>query len=405
MLPIPKKHKKILVWVAAASFTLSLTVGVSHSRMKEWTSTEMVFTPTAPTQTEDGYSSNCLVAGGQDILLADWDSATTERTVVIGVTRPEGSYHPEISEITEPEDPPEIMEPEETEPTDPPEPSEPSEEPEVVLTTDSPYITCAATVGEESITLVLTRVSPVTEVTNAAIHVAWQGLEGTISVNLLPEEDPPSQEAENPIPGTLSVDSCGVMNSETLLAHILVDPTAKAVTFSQNGQALHLVRCSLDRGQSYTLLYDGGTLPLENAPIDWDGLLLVDFSMALTGNQDVTVNANAEARTGTCTLTLQAKTEVTPLFLKASNLPCPVSVRTVWGNADVHLQVQKLETDENGQLVYRNSDAVTAVPSDSAVILRANGQPEPGTYRLVVTWIWNTISVEEQMIYFVINTK
>ena len=391
-----RKCKRILALAAAASITIALTSGVSYGRMREWTSTEMVFTPEVSQQIRDGYFSDCLVPGGQKIYLADWQWDTTQRTVVIAVQRPEGSWIPPDQETTDGTDP--------LDETAAPEESVPSE---VTLEVDNPDVQCDAVVEEQRITLTLTKTDDVIDVTPVQIHVAWQGLEGTFLVDLLPETDSEEQEAPTDGMQALAIDSCGVIDPENPLTYIQVDPEATSLRFGQGGQTISFVRCSLDGGQNYIVLYDGGDLPLDDKPEEWDGLVLVDLAQtAVSKTSDVIVDVSAEGRIGSCTIRWQRKSQVEPLFLKMSNLPCPVSVRTVWGSAQIQLQVQKLGVDQQtGQLIYADSDAVTVISADGAVILRAGQQPEPGTYRLVIRWIWNTVCVESQTIHFVINTK
>lgn len=221
MHPINSRHSKIpLAWiVTAALIVIALSVGGTYCRLIDWSSTEVVYTPSQNTS----YSSDCLVQGGQDVLLADWQPAETQRLLTIMVRRP-AAEPPQTEESSSPESSSQAQSgnTDKSEsaasntassggagsvPAQQKEESTGSEsgEAEEVPAFDPAEVTVLLDEGagihllpdvqvtQDSIELRLERRIQslgLVEITPMSVFVRWQGLEATFRINMLPYDSP-----------------------------------------------------------------------------------------------------------------------------------------------------------------------------------------------------------------------
>lgn len=467
MIPtVKKKYRTALSWaVAVTSLALVLSIGHTYGRIIDWTSVELIYTP----ETLVGYSSDCLRASGQQIRLSDWQADEDHRTITISVSRPEPAVpetipaetEPTVTETTDATLPTEsvgMTEPLETEPpeteasTDPSQPVDdgqlsteptgeettPVEVPEetgpedtglqnevtVILDeTAQKHLVYEVQVSEDTIQIRLQRMeeAPGLEQTTAmTIEVQWFGLKGTFAVDMLPYGDAAvnavEQEAtENQVvTGLESVaDVHDVMNAQRPVACVKLNLETQAdftLTFMQDNELLQGVRWSLN-GSDYTLLYDTAELML-NWPYheNWDGRVYLDFTDVLKPGQRpvIAVDATSYPRREFKPVSTAAP-EASGLILKTSSLPHTILVQPKWGAAKLQVvKIQRLAKDAREQLVYMQDASLTASVSDGGIVLTptvAERYPEPGSYRLVAQWVWNGLIVEEQVLYFFVNSN
>ena len=510
MRPTPKKKcRLVLTWAAAvASAVMVLFPGSTYGRVIDWTSTELIYTPT----TSVAYSSCCLREDGQQIQLSDWQADESQRTITISISRPdlepsettdptepteatdptepteetnpteptettdpieptEGTDPTEPTEGTDPIEPTEGTDPieptegtnttepteetnpteptEETNPTDPTEETNPTEsieeteptdttepteepEPEVTWPQDEVTVTLDATaakhlnytaeVGEDYIQILLERREDALGLERATvltIDIVWFGLKGTITVNMLPygneavELIDQTEDENQVVTGLIPVQVHDVINREKSIACVKLNLETRAdftLIFMQGSSTLNKVRWSLD-GVEYKMLYDTSELTLTwPYQEDWNGVVYLDFSSALESDVRPTIVVEAsEYPTQDFTPVQVAIPEVSEQILKASNLPHTILINPKWGAAKLQVvQIEKLTADAEGNLVYMQDTALYASVTDDGIMLTpttADIYPEPGSYRLITQWIWNEIAVEEQMIYFFVNTN
>lgn len=456
-----KRHKRIFAWAAVAtSFAIALSVGNTQGRLIDWASAELIYTP----QTSEGYNSNCLTADGQNIMLSDWTAEETQRTLEILVNRPEPilteptQTDPSDAEI-DPAEPTETL-PESTEdtlestdPTNVTEPSESATDPsvdeeipsdaalkpaepqpteetwpqdEVTVTLDdatAQHLQCVTLVDEQQILLTMERLTDapgLAKPMKMTILVQWQGLQGTIVFDMLPYGDlEPLTEEETTIPER-EIDT----TLEPVKMWDTLDPENPVMGVKLNleigsdfilelflgSTPLHKVRWSLD-GQTYAMLYDSASLSFSYPYMDgWDGTVFLDFSQALEPEQRPTV---AVATTGhnrqECTPVYQSIPQPAQCVLKAADMPGIVEISTRWGAAALSVQtIERLTMDEEGNLTYTQDASMEATVVPTGIQMQpaqADLLPQPGSYRVQVQWIWNDICIEEQIIYFFINTN
>lgn len=334
----------------------------------------------------------------------------------------EGSEPVEGAESTEDPDTEEETEPETT----------PETEPEITWTQDEVIVTldettaehliCTTLVGEDSIQILLERredTPGLLQTTALRVDIEWFGLKGTICVNMLPygaAAVSPVDEAEETrqivtgltpvlVNDTINPDnpvSCVILNLETL--------SDFSITFMQGSDPLYKVWWSLD-GESYTLLYDSFELTLTWPYTEgWTGAVYLNFSDALEDGQRPTIVVEATGYSlQEFTPVLLKVPEASELILKAANLPYTIAINPTWGAARLQVtQIQRLVTDEEGSLSYAEDTSLCASITDSGILLTpavADIYPAPGSYRMTVCWIWNETVVEEQIIYFFVNTN
>ena len=444
-----KKYRKALMWAAAVtSLALVLSTGHTYGRLIDWASLELIYTPETPA----GYSSNCLSRAGQQIHLSDWRAEEDHRVITISlnrgetapseetlpqetapdVTQPTETVAPETTDPTEPEtapptdptDPTDSTEPA-TDPTDEPEETQPQQD-EVTVTLDETaeiHLTYTVQVSEDTIQILLQRAAEAPGLEQAAtmtMEVQWLDLKGTFTVNMLPygdhavtvEEQEPTE--SRVITGLETVaEANDVMNEQRPIACVKLNLDTRAdftLTFMQDGELLRGVRWSIN-GSDYTLLYDTAELMLHwPYPENWDGRVYLDFTGVLESGQRpvIAVDATSYPRQE-FNPALTPAPEASELVLKTSGFPHTLLLQPKWGAAQLQVvQLERLVKDAQENLVYMPDISLTASVSDRGIVLMptvAQMYPEPGSYRLVAQWVWNELVVEEQIIYFFVNSN
>ena len=264
------------------------------------------------------------------------------------------------------------------------------------------YMNCIVDVSESHITLQLTRMQSVAEKTEVTIHIGWQGLEGTVCVALCPEEKMDDNG------GSWSdadlVVSSGALSFDNPIGYLMLNlqPMETYQIILEQDEVLYKVRYSLDGGKTYTLLYDSYIMSLTVPESDWNGLVILDFTHALTDDSMAIVRVCGGGYEDTCYFAFPAHDAVGPMMLTTAELPYVIPVQTEWGDASLQLRVQKL--NQNTQ-IYVATNSLIAMATNGSVTLRSNGEPEAGSYRLVLQWYWQGILVEERSVEFFINTQ
>lgn len=448
-----RTNRILLALIAGVTaFSAVLSVGSANARLIDWASTEFIYIPSE----QASYSSDCLIPGGQQILLADWKPEEQQREITIGVVRPavqepettipqettlpteteptettlpeetepETTTEPTETEATEPSEVEETV-PEETEPEETTEPVDLWQDTEATVTLDAAadaQMTCTVQVNENDIQLLLARrddAQVLQDMVTATIHVKWFDVEGTFVIRLLPEATAVSGEEETESDRTIVTGLDPVLVNDTinpekpitcvkLNLNTLSDFT---LTFLSSEKGLNKVRWSVDGGATYSLLYDSNTLTL-NYPYTegWDGTLFLDFSLCLTEEQRPTISV---AATGydleECTPVLLDLPVAEQLILKAANLPHTILVSPTWGAAKLQLlPIQHLAADETGALVYQDDASLVAEVTGQGIRITTSNPgllPASGSYRMQIQWIWSDTVVEEQILYFFVNTN
>lgn len=441
--PCKTHQSRIFVWIAAISILISmLAVGSAYARNIDWASTEYLYVPTGSVS----FTSDCLIAGGQRILLADWQPSDTQREVLINIGRPvpeidvtESSDNPltspietmlptqtvsteptqESGEQTEPVDPTESTEP--AEPTDPTEPDLwPDDEAVIVLDQNAElFFICDAEVDENQIRLTMTRNQTTTpeSAIPVSVSVTWNGLEATFIMNVLPEItgiDQPSEPDREIVTGLDLMNVFDTIRPEepvTCLKLNLQTLSDFSVTFLQGDLSLRKVRFSIDGGRTYTMLYDSNVLTLKYPyPEGWDGTVFLDFGLCLEADSRPTISVSA---TGYLLEEYKPLPQRLPApedhLVKISGMPAVLFMEPKWGAASAQiLDIERLVTDNNGQLGYQRDTSIVATMEREGLVFepaKENTVLQPGSYRLTIHWIWNGIVIEDQIVYFFVNTN
>ena len=402
MQPTGRKHyKKILPWVSvAAVFFICLSIGTAYGRQVSWASAELVYTPPI---LRTGYESDCLTAQGQEIRLSDWTASETEKSITIQITRPV-----ETEQIPE-EDPDEA----------------PTWDDELTVSPDEvaqQHIAWQAQVQENQILITMTRLpgSPgLAQSAELRIGLTWQDLSGTVCVNMLPygEIAQPLPEREE-VQREILVLQDWVKISDSIhpdhrVVYVQLNLETKAdfsVFVTVEETALNRVRWSMDGGKTYVLHYDTFYVDIPYPyPENWDGLLVLDISSALEQGVRPTVGVEATGHDRyECTPVIQALPQFENPVLHSSDLPQTMKIATKWGPATMELQhMERLSEDEEGNLVYVEDNALRATVINGGIQMESVQQdqlPASGSYRIHIKWRWNDICIEEQIVYFFVNT-
>lgn len=278
-------------------------------------------------------------------------------------------------------------------------------------------------VEEEAIRLLLKRsetAAGLQETVQAAIHVAWNGLEGTFCLNILPygmalidDTETESTTGATGVDGLEIVSASGIMDPERMVTCIKLNTQALTdytLTFRKGNEEMHMVRWSMD-GESYFMLYDRNELTVAYPYAKgWDGMLYLDFGLALEEKQLPTILVAASGyESVTVEPVLQPLPEISQHVIKTVEFPWTLEMETKWGGLQPELlPIQHLITDEEGYLSYVDDASMKATVTDDGILLEFAQEavyPASGSYRMTLQWIWNDTVVEEQIIYFFINTN
>lgn len=295
---------------------------------------------------------------------------------------------------------------------------------EVTITPDeaaADHLIYQVAVGEDTIEIVLTRredAPGLAQTTTLTIQIEWFGLKGTICVDMLPYGQTAvdaivDTEERQVVTGLDPVNVNDTINPENPIACVILNLETLAdfkLTFTQASTPLNRVRWSLD-GEQYTMLYDSHELTIAwPYPEGFEGLLYLDFGDALAEGQTPSIAVEpTEYGRLEFTPVMESLPALTDPIIRAASLPCTMAMKPNWGDArPVIVGLQRLVTDEEGNLVY--ADDLSLIPSvTNAGILLTSAQdalhPPSGSYRLLIQWIWNETVVDEQIIYFFVNTN
>ena len=90
-------------------------------------------------------------------------------------------------------------------------------------------------------------------------------------------------------------------------------------------------------------------------------------------------------------------------------MPAVLFMEPKWGAASAQiLDIERLVTDNNGQLGYQRDTSIVARMEREGLVFepaKENTVLQPGSYRLTIHWIWNGIVIEDQIVYFFVNTN
>lgn len=419
-------HRTITISVSRPDLAAPETIPTETAPV-ETLPTETAPTETVPTETEPTATESTNTTEPTDATSPTDSVGMAE----VSETEPSGT-EPEQTDPSQPvDDEQPATEPaeEETVPTEVPEETEPEDtelQNEVTVALDETaqkHLAYEVQVSEDTIQIQLQRVEEapgLEQATTMTVEVQWFGLKGTFTVNMLPygdaavnvvEQEPTESQV---ITGLESVaDVHDVMNAQRPVACVklnLETQTDFTLTFMQDDELLQGVRWSLN-GSDYTLLYDTAELML-NWPYheNWDGCVYLDFTDVLKPGQRpvIAVDATSYPRREFKPVATAAP-EATGLILKTSSLPHTILVQPKWGAAKLQVvKIERLAKDAQEQLVYMQDATLTASVSNSGIVLTptvAKVYPEPGSYRLVAQWVWNELVVEEQTLYFFVNSN
>ena len=97
------------------------------------------------------------------------------------------------------------------------------------------------------------------------------------------------------------------------------------------------------------------------------------------------------------------------LVLKAATMPHIIEMDTRWGAAEPVVQkIERLTAAGQGRLTYTEDTSIKATVTQTGIRMesaRKDRLPEPGSYRMLLKWIWNDVCIDEQIIYFFVNTN
>lgn len=414
---------QLVAWMAVATvFIVCASVGSAYGRISDWDSTEWIYSPAETPPPVPTHSSDCLVEGGQAILLKDWQPSENQREILMTIQRPEADI-PAVVEEPLPEDT-EVTEPDEGEVV-------PDEDPfadEVTVQPDADavlHLTAEAQVTEDAITIYLTRIDPapgLVQATQMTVHVQWYGLEGTLQFSMLPYGDEVEAEStEEPattvreiVPDLIPFSVNDTIDPADSLAYLRLNPETKAdftVSLLLGNEAMYKVRWSLNGGETYSLLYDSHILSIAwPYPEGWDGTVVLDFSQALAAGQGPTIAVEAtDYPRKEYTPALSSAPVLPRTYVITGALPATMLMPTRWGAAQVQARsIQRLIKNEQGEYVYTDDTALAAVTTDAGIRLEpaADGVvPVSGSYRMTLHWMWNGISLQEHTLYFFINSQ
>lgn len=406
----PEKNRRRLAWIAMVTLCTVVLSGCSaYGRLLEWTSAEWIYTPSD----EPGFSSDFLTESGQRILLSDWADTESQRKVTIQIS----GYVPRTEQETS-QQPQEATEPATNPATDV------WDDGEISITLDAlaaEHLAVSAQTESNAVTVLFQRRTDapgLSQATELTAQILWNGLSGTVCTRMLPygqlaEQQPPEEQpTRQVVTGLELLKVHDTVNASKPVCYVKLNPQTLSdftLRFTYEEQALPLVRWSMDGGKTYSLLYDSHQLNISwPYPEDWDGLVLLDFSYALQSGQRPTVNVMAtDYQAMEFIPVLQELPTAKKLILKATALPHTMQMEPRWGAAQLQLQpIQHLIVDETGALTYGAYPTLSATVTTKGIQVKSSaGLPEPGSYRLVLQWVWEELIIEEQTLDFFINTN
>ncbi len=166
---------------------------------------------------------------------------------------------------------------------------------------------------------------------------------------------------------------------------------------------------SPDNGENYYMFYQEGEILLD-ALADTPTLLLLDLSRT-TLAQEQTVTISAESG-GAVSLTADAA----PLYemstrILTADAPLVVDVMDTWQGCVLNYSVDMLTAEQTGKAyvpVDLSQGSLTVTDSNGEtgqclILSVGDSVPQPGTYRLNLSWSYNGICFEQTQATFFIN--
>lgn len=341
------------------ALSLSAAFGAAHARYRVTQALPWVFTA----QTTN--SSNLLAAGGQTVVLQDWQLKTTTDEGVQD-TRTVSFTVSDKAAVKE----------------------------DLRVESDSNLL-ADLTIADGVCTLTLTPTEAayaLTQSTVSTVNISWKELSAKLTVKLCVEEE------EQIVSGSdAKVMSSALANQ---LALIVSQPSEYVfqiyASSGESAEPAHGLRCSIDGGSTWTMLYDTQIFAF-TPPEDWNGLLLLDLSGTelVGGSQDLTVRGGGTGSASTIAALPDSQMETAPFFLTEE--PTQLPVNTNWLDCTFDYELQTL-TQTEGVLQWSavgEPAGLQVLSQDASLALSLNGHQLPaGHYRLVMTW-----RMEERIIY------
>lgn len=294
-------------------------------------------------------------------------------------------------------------------------------------------------------TLVLTlspteRAAQIVEPLNINIQVTWkESLTATFQVQLptAPEEETPTEEEELTEETTIEEDPTEETTAQeeptgepadkaVLLESVGAFQTESVFPLNVTAEEDMQVRLGIaaeegvspfppgtlfspDNGENYYMLYQEGEILLD-ALADTPTLLLLDLSRT-TLAQEQTVTISAESG-GAVSLTADAA----PLYemstrILTADAPLVVDVMDTWQGCVLNYSVDMLTAEQTGKAyvpVDLSLGSLTVTDSNGEtgqclILSVGDSVPQPGTYRLNLSWSYNGICFEQTQATFFIN--
>lgn len=382
-----KRRNKIayLLTMALVVSCVFSSAGSTYGRLIQRASSELLFRPVVHQE----YFSDCLREGGQRISLSDWQADEYTRTVVFEITRPMVDTQDDLD----------------------------AEVAITLIDVTSEHFSCSTEVGQDTITVIIERIGQQLEfATEMSIHIEWFSLEGTVVFNALPYGDvveEGGQVVDRPVVPNLNLVSYNdAVDSRDLTVCLKLNlDTYADFTFSFlfGDKAIERVRWSFD-GVNYTLLYDQGSLEIKCPYVEnWDGTIFFDFSDSLEPGQRPTVvlEATGYDRREICP-TISSRPELPDMVVRLDSMPYVIKTNPRWGQAQLEIvEIQRLILDEQGHISFIAVETLTADVQTDGVHLGvdSSGTVEPGTYRILYSWVWNETVVSGGVMNIFVNSN
>lgn len=229
-----------------------------------------------------------------------------------------------------------------------------------------------------------------------------------------PEDEAPDQEPENTDPQpTVTLEGLETYHPELMFPLQISSPTAGQIPLKLlSGENIQNfpqgTRFSLDDGATWYMLYHEGEIPLD-VPADEPVTVMLDLSATtLVTEPSLTFTADGAS------VTLTANTE--PVFwmsrqVLTKNTEIIITVADLWADCELVCSVDMLVSTENGK-AYEPAEIsrdgllaeVSQKENKQQLSIRVGNQlPQPGTYRVNLSWHYKGICIWQTRTNFFIN--
>lgn len=353
-----QRVKNVICLLSAAvllALSLWASFGEAHARYRVTQALPWVFRQ-PPAQTTD--SSDLLVAGGQTVVLQDWQlqTGTGEGAAPVSDMRTVSFTVSDKAAVGD----------------------------EFAVVPDA-YLQTEFTVVDGLCTLTLTPTEAayaLSQPTASTIRVSWRTLSAVLTVRLCVGEE------AQIVSGSAATVAASALDER--LAMIVSGQPSDCVfqIYAGSGEQISGLRCSIDGGHSWTMLYDTQIFAF-TPPQDWNGLLLLDLSGTglVGGSRDLTVRSGGTGSVSPIAALPDSQMDAVPFSLAGEYT---LLVNTNWLGCTFRYELQTLTQTEEGlqwQTAEKAAD-LQVLPQDVKLALRLNGYQLPaGHYRLVMTWV------------------